>query len=141
MKKLLLLSSLCVLSTAGFAGELNDYEAIKNALTNGQSVRLVTNFAQCTTLSPTVLKTMMVGIFTPNEIGFTDNHIATSMTHFTMNDPFFPNKPVFEFARYTITPDNNISVSLQVLEAPTYIQLMDKISFNCKINEAVKVYS
>jgi hypothetical protein len=139
MKKFILLSSL-VLATPSFADQLQSYDEITAALTTGKSIHVVTDFAQCSTANKAAVKTMSMAIFTPNEIGIMSDHVAMSLNHFTINDPYFPGKSVYEFVRYTITPDNNMNVSLQVLDAVTYASLMDKISYNCKINTATKIY-
>lgn len=139
MKKILLLSSF-FLSTTVFAGELNSYNDIVTYITYGVPLHFVTNFAQCTGDKVNAAKTMSLGSFTPSEIGVTENHVAAATTHFTLNDPFFPGKAVYEYARYTITPDNNMTVSLQVLDAATYTKLMNPISFNCKLKVATTVY-
>lgn len=139
MKKLIILSGL-LLSTTSFADELHNYNDIVAAISSGKQLRIVTNFSECTTTTKVAPKIMSLASFVPNEIGVTDAHIATAITHFTLNDPFFLGKPVYEFARYTITPDKNMSVTLQILDAPTYKILMDKISFNCVIDVATKIY-
>ncbi|EKD73851.1 MAG: hypothetical protein ACD_45C00172G0003 [uncultured bacterium] len=140
MKKLILLGGF-FLTTATFAGQLHNYNDMVSAISSGKPLRFVTNFSQCETNNKKASSsTTLIGSFTPNEIGVTDSHIATSLTHFTLNDPFFLGKPVYEFARYTITPDNRMSVTLEILDASTYTSLMDKISFNCQIDIATKIY-
>lgn len=130
-------------TAAQAATPLVDYSAVQDALLAGQTVKIITNFAQCTPGAKTaknLAKMMMYGIFTPNEIGITDNYIATAMTHFTLNDPFYPNKPVFEFVRYTVKPDNTMQVSLNILDAANYKLLDGSMSFNCPLNDGVKFF-
>lgn len=140
MKKLILIGGL-FLTTSSFATVLHNYNDITSALTNGKSIHLVTEFAKCNAPDKLATQVMSIGIVTPNEIGITNDHIATAFTHFTVNDPYFPYKPVNEFVRYTITPDNNMNISLKIFDAATYTLLKDDISFNCKIDESTKVYS
>ncbi len=146
MKKLILLSGL-FLTTTAFAGELHNYNDIVSAISSGTSLHFVTDFTQCTptkksAAAATVITTMSTGAFTPNEIGVTSEHIATALTHFTLNDPMFPGKPVNEFVRYTITPDNNMNVILNVLDPVTYASLLNPpIVLNCKIDVATKIYT
>ena len=141
MQKLILIGGL-LFTTSGFATVLHNYNEISSALTNGKTIHFVTDFSQCNAQNkPAELTTMSVGIFTPNEIGLTNDHIATALTHFTVNDPYFPGKPVVEFSRYTITQDDNMNVALKVFDAATYALLKDNISFDCKIDQATKVYT
>ncbi len=139
MKKFILLSGL-LLATTSFADQLHNYNDITAAITNGKSLHIVTNLSQCTTTAKRATTTMSVGSFTPNEIAVTDSHIATAMTHFTLNNPFFPGKPVYEFVRYTITPDNTMAVTVDMLDAPSYAKLKDPMTFNCTLDGAAKIY-
>lgn len=65
--------------------------------------------------------------------------------YFTLNDPYFPTKPVYEYIRYTMTSDNNLNLSYQALDATTYMPLTDKFLFDCKIGKVLrfiaKIYS
>ena len=144
MKKLFLLS-LLFLATAGFAEELHHFDEIKSTVLLGKSIHIIINFSQCTTSSPSKSATKdqyNIGVFTPNEIIVNSKgHIASSLTHFTLNNPRFPSKPVFEFVRYTITTDDNINVIAQVLDATDYTSLSRETSFDCKIDTAAKIYN
>lgn len=139
MRYIILFSGL-LFATFGFANTLHDYNDITSALISGKSLHIVTDFAQCNASNKLGSEIRSIAIFTPNEIGITNDHIVTALTHFTVNDPYFPGKPVYEFARYTITPDNNMNVSLQVFDAATYALLKDKVSFNCKVGQSTKIY-
>ena len=146
MKKSFLFSLLFV-ATSGFADELQHFDEIKSSVIVGKSIRIAIDFSQCTTSSSSSSKSATqdqynIGVFSPNEIIVNSKgQIASSLTHFTLNNPSFPSKPVFEFVRYTITSDDSVNVITQVLDATNYTPLSNKISFDCKINTAAKIYS
>ena len=84
---------------------------------------------------------MQLGLFTPNEIIVdTNGRIDASLKHFTLSDPNFPNKPIYQFVRYTLTSDNNVNLITQLLDAVNYADLEHKVSFDCKIDVGAKIY-
>jgi hypothetical protein len=137
MKKIIL-CSLLLASTQSFADTLHNFNDVKSAVLTGKSIHIVVDFSKCGTLHN---QSMSAGIFTPNEIGVTDNHIATSLTHFTLNNPAYPNKPVNDFVRYTISDDTSVSVKSQALAATTYEPLESPSTVSCKIDEGVTIYA
>jgi hypothetical protein len=139
MKKLFLLASLLLTSTS-FANELHHYNDVKAAVITGKTIHIAVDLSSCIASSKEMAQSTSIGVFTPNAIQVNNNHIATSLTHFTLNNPNFPGKPVYEFVRYTITEDNNVNLTDQVLDAVNYAPLSPKISFNCKIDTSAKIY-
>ncbi len=139
MKKFILLTSL-IISTNIFADKLDNFDQIKHAITHGKTIHITVDFSKCTPSHNQTTNQMNVGIFTPHAIQVVNNKIATSLTHFTLNNPSFPDKPVYEFVRYTFTKDNNLNLTAQTLDARDYSSLSDKHELNCKINAGVKVY-
>lgn len=141
MKKVLLISTL-LFSINSFAMQLHTYDSIAAAIKNGTPIHIVTDYNQCQfSLKARPLTGTLIGSFTPNEIGVNDSHIATALTHFTLNDPFFPGKPVYEHDRFTITPDNTLTVDFQVLDATNYASLINPMKFTCSIDVATKIYT
>ncbi len=141
MRKLLLLS-LLLMVTNTFADELHNFDQVKSAVTTGKSIRIAIDFSKCSTEKNSLLQDINnMGVFTPNEIVIDKfGRISTSLMHFTLNDQIFPAKPVYQFLRYTMTSDNNVNLSFQVLDATNYSSLTDKVSFDCKLDAAAKVY-
>lgn len=137
MKKLIL-SLFLLMATNAFARELHHFSEVKKALTKGKSIRIAVNFVQC--LSSKKPSAFHIGLFSPNEIQIMQGRIAASLTHFTLDNPKFPNTPVYEFVKYLFTQDDNLALSSQVLDARNYSVLSDKFSMNCKIGEGVTVY-
>jgi hypothetical protein len=138
MKKLILFTSLLI-STNVFADELHNFDQIKAAVLTGKTIHIAIDFSKCCPQNK-VAEQMSIGIFTPNTLQVTNHTIATSLTHLTLNNPRFPDKPVYEFARYTITADNQVNLMVQVLDATNYTPLTNKFSLNCKIDTDAKIY-
>lgn len=142
MKRIIFLFAL-FLSTSSFAAkhEVAQYDDIKTAIAQGFSIRIVTDFAKCkpSNNARAAATIMSMASVLPSEIGVTNEHIAASTNHFTTNDPLFLNRPVYEFVRYTLTPDNNAIISLKVFDATNYQVLLDKMDFTCKIGDATHV--
>lgn len=139
MKKIILLISLLAV-TNSFADKLHNFVEVKSAITIGKPIHIVTDFAKCSSSKKEVFQLTHIGMFTPNEIQIVDTHIVTSFMHFTLNNPSFPNVPIYEFIGYNITHDNDINLSYQALDARNYSPLTEKASFNCKIDVGVKIY-
>lgn len=139
MKKRILLPFL-FLATNSFADELHNFAEVKSAIMMGKSIHIVTDFTKCSSSKKEAFQSTLIGVFTPNEIQIVNTHIVTSFMHFTLNNPSFPNVSIYEFVRYNITNDNNLNLSYQALDARNYSPLAEKASFNCKIDDAVKIY-
>lgn len=144
MKKLFILPFLFIM-TEGYAAQLQNFDEVNARVISGKSIRIAIDFLQCTgsTSSPKLemLNQFNIGLFTPNEIVVNNKgQIATSMMHFTLNNPTHPSKSVFEFVRYTLTSDDNVNVIAQVLDATNYTLLGNKITLNCQMNTAAKIY-
>lgn len=142
MKKLLLLP-LLLISTSVVANELHSYDDIHAAVLDGKSIRIALDFDKCTPhyRASKQQPSFGIGIFTPNEILIeSDGSIAASLLHFTLNDPHAPSKAIYQYARYTITSDNNINLSTKALDAITYTPISDGFSFDCKIDSGAKIY-
>lgn len=140
MKKGMCLAA-CLLASSSFAATLGSYDAIHNNVVAGKSMRIAIDFAQCTAKGKALVQPMRLALYTPNEIAVFSDHIAASLTHFTINNPAFPGEPVYEFARYNITPDNTVNLSIQVLAAANYAPMTEKSEVLCTLGTAAKVYS
>lgn len=140
MKKIIL-CSLLLTSAPGFADTLHNFNDVKAAVMTGKSIHIVVDFTKCGVAANSLTAKMGVGIFTPNEISVTDNHIASSLTHFTMSNPAYPGKPVNEHVRYTIMDDNSVSIKSQALAANSYEPLETASTVSCKIDEGVTIYA
>lgn len=132
--------SLLFVSTA-FADELRNYDAVTATAIAGKPLHIAINFANCVAKGKQVGAVMSVGVFTPDVISVMSNHVATSMLHFTMNNPAAAGKPAYEYARYTLSNDNHMSLDLRVLDAATYTPYANEWHFDCELGNGVRIYS
>ena len=141
MKKFLLLP-LLLTATSVFANVLHSYDEIHTAVLDGKSIRIAIDFDKCIPHNTVKQRPSFgIGIFTPNEIVIeSDGSIGASVLHFTLNEPHAPSKPIYQFARYIITSDNNVNLSAKALDAVTYTPISDGFSFDCKIDSGAKIY-
>ncbi|MBA3660157.1 MAG: hypothetical protein H0W64_00335 [Gammaproteobacteria bacterium] len=143
MKKLILLALGCC-ANLGFAGELQQYSDVKQAIISGIPIHIVIDFTKCTSNKGVKIDfhaKELFGSLTPNEIAVVDDHIAASFFHFTLDHPKHLDMPVYEFGKYSLTNDNILHFSHQTLDARTFYQNSEKSTYHCKLNQAVKIYS
>ena len=130
-------------STTVSADELPDFNQVKSAVLAGKSIRIAVHFPQCSgqaNLAP--IPVQNVGTFTPNEVAIDKSgNIAASLTHFTLNNPDFLDKPVYEFVTYKILDANTVKLTIQVLDATNYQPLTSKFYFDCELRKGAKIYS
>lgn len=142
MKKFTLLASL-FLATPIFANQLHNYTAIKTAVSNGKLLRIVIDYTKCDASN---LMHMTVGnhdaIFTPNEMTITnEGGVGGMILYFTMKDPQYPAKAIYQYIRYAITPENTLKLYATALDAVNYAELGDEGNMSCQIDTAYKVFS
>ncbi|TAK73968.1 MAG: hypothetical protein EPO11_07650 [Gammaproteobacteria bacterium] len=140
MKKLIF--AFLFLATNSFALELHTYDQINAAVSTGKSIHILIHYSQCTAPSAKPEQSGSSSVFTPNEMSINNDngYIAASLMHFTLNNPDFLGKPIYEFSRYTLLNNNSVSLSSQVLDAVTYSPLTNKVTYNCQLNTGAKVY-
>lgn len=138
MKKLVLLASLLA-STFAFSQELINFEEVKTAITGGKKIHLTIDMLKCTWNKPPV--DVMTFALTPNEFGIVNDMIFIANTHFTLENPAFLNRPIYEFHKYIITPDNQLTLTAQVLDAISFKPLAEKKIIRCDINTGAKIYA
>lgn len=138
MKKSIIIA-LLISSTPIFAKKLQDYDQIKSAVLNGKTIHIVIDFSLCTSNEKTTPKNK--GVFRPNTMQVMDHHIATSFRHFTLDNPAYPDKPLYEFVRYTIADTNKVKVTYQMLDVMNLSPLSRKMLFDCEIEVAAKFYT
>ena len=140
MKKLLALAGM-LLATNGFAGQLTDYNQIKSAVMNGESIRIATDFNKCIGKGNESPK-YSLGVFSPESIYvYADGTIKTALKNFTLNDRNVPGKPVYQYVVYTINPDNTVRVSMYVMDAANYTMITKNEGNMCDLADGAKVYT
>lgn len=140
MKKTALFSAL-LFSSASMAADLHDYDAVKNAISDGKPIRIVVDFAKCVSSDKSLVRGSVTGVYSPDAIMMVGDQIITSLKHFSLNSERYSGKPVYEFVKYIIASDNNVTVSSQVLDAVNYAPINDAQLFNCKLDGGAKIYS
>ncbi len=140
MKKIIFLA-LCFIATAANAFEIKEYNFLRLFAARGVVLHIAVDFSQCTVTSATSpTATSSVAMFTPSSLQIADDNIATSFKHFTLDDPAYPGKAVYEFVRYTFTADNSLALTSQTLDATNYALLGDPVKLTCKLGSGVRVF-
>ena len=132
MKKLAFLISLMI-SANSFAAELTNYDQVKTAISTGKSIHIIIGGTASNAVT-------YIGEYTPSEFMITDR-IAASSTHFTLNNPRYLDKPVYEFVSYTITNDNKLTMTSQVLDVINHVPIPGtKFSATYNLGTSAKIY-
>jgi len=125
------------LSTTVFAKQLKSFDAVKQAINSGQQLEFVTELNHC---SP-ALKKKITGSFKPNSVIIIgDNRIIASHKHFTLSHNEPKGMPIFEFIKYTLTPDNTLTLAKTVLDAKTLAPTGKTTKLTCKLQEGARIY-
>ena len=140
VKKIILLSAL-LLSSNLFAKELQNYDEVKSAVLNGQSIHINVDFTKCATAARQNAEDLHVASFTPTAIQIARDHIATSLTHFTLGNPHYPDKPIYEFIKYTINQNGILILNAQALNPLLYTPIGEAMTFTCKVGEGVRIFA
>lgn len=146
MKKLLCLTATSLLLTSAWSAEqLQSFDQIRLAVSTGKLIRILTNYEKCTTLSATTMQAKAVAnhfaVFTPNALAIDVNgDIGSYLLYFTLKDPMYPNRAVYQHGSYRISKDNTLSVTFASLNAADYTPLGNAVTINCKLNEGFKVF-
>lgn len=141
MKKFISYIALFI-SSSSFAAQLHNYEQIVNAVSNGKFIRLVMNYQKCIIAKGVRTIPNNYAVYTPNAMAIdTEGSIGTYLLYFTMNDPSFPSKPVYQYVKFIISKDDNLQMILKDLNPNDYSPLGFEQTLNCKIDDGVTVYS
>jgi hypothetical protein len=142
MQKKILVAALVstVLAANASAAQLPDYTAVQTALLNGKSIHYVVDFTKCKTTSPEAKALTNAAVFEPNEMILAPDHIATSLNHFTLDDPSYPDKPIYEFIKYTLDKDGTLLLGVQDLNAVDFSMLGNGYTVTCKMNDGLNVF-
>lgn len=143
MRQLTLIATTLLLTTNTFAAELGNFNQIKNAATQGNTLHIVIDFNQCRVLKGVAAVDFYnsIGVYTPQAIQIVQHAIVASFTHFTLNSPGLPNKPTLEFIKYRIDPRDILTVTSQPLDATNYSRIGEQTAFSCPLSTAAKIYT
>ena len=70
----------------------------------------------------------------------TAGDIGSYLLYFTTNDPRYPSKAVYQYARFNISSDNSLTLNFGVLNAADYAPLEGNDTLQCKIDNGVNVF-
>jgi len=124
-----------------FAAELSNYNAIADAIKNdGTGIRIVMNWKECQSEYPISIDA--IGNYMPDAImAIEGKYVTFSSLHFTMNEPRHKGIPLYESTKYTLTPDNKLTMTSIDLHAKTFEAMGSSITTVCNLGEGVKFYS
>jgi hypothetical protein len=122
------------------ATELHHFVDIQSAATAGKSIHIAVHLAKCTTTKKEYAPEL-IGVFTPREMIVMHEKIATSFTHFTLNAPGLQNIPVYQHVRNIFTADDMLTLTSINLDARNYAPLSDEVTYQCKLDAGVKVFT
>ncbi len=141
MKTLLCFTTLCLAAT-GFADQLHNFDQIKSAVTKGKLIRIYVDYTKCSSVSKQSIIPNNAAVYTPNAMVITsEGNIGAQILYFTMQDPRYPSKAVYQYGRYVISSDNFLTLTFTVLNAADYTPLEGNSSLHCKIDDGANIYS
>lgn len=143
MRQLTLITTTLLLATNAFATELGNFNQIKTAATQGNTLHIAIDFSQCRVLQGIAAAAVYnsIGVYTPQAIQIVQHAIVASFTHFTLNSPGLPNRPTLEFIKYRIDPRDILTVTSQPLDATNYSRIGEQTTFSCPLSTAAKIYT
>ncbi len=138
MKIVALLASLLYVGNA-FAGELTNFEMLKNAAMQGKKISIVLDGSKCSFL-PTDHDHEFYSSFTPNHVDIEHDLsgkqiISTSANYVTsrMDRTFTVN------AEFSITPDNKVNASITYFDYTSRFPVTAR-AMECSLTSGVHIY-
>lgn len=137
MSKIAVIALSSLLSFAAQADHLSSFDDVAKAIAQGKRITFVLDLSKCTSDKPQPI----IGSITPNAILLINNNrITASDRHFTMNNPAAPNSAVFDYTKYNITADNNVSIKTMTINASNY-DLLASYQVDCQLNKGFSVFN
>lgn len=135
--------SLCLLagfSAAEAANRLATAQALRDALMQGETVTTVLDLGKCTSArDATKSGTMKGGLRIASFLIRPDNSISFADDHFTVTTK--DKRPIYQFLRYQIMPDDTASFSMTTMSLPDYRVEGEVLTYNCKVNEGMSFFA
>lgn len=129
------------LTSSSFAEQLHNFEQIKSAVSTGKLIRILVDYEKCATLAMQKMIGNHYAIFSPNAMAIdNDGNIGSYIFYFTLKDPHYPAKAVYQHGNYVFSKDNSLALTFTTLNAADYTQLGTSVTINCKIEDSVKVF-
>ncbi|MBB4007219.1 VirK family protein [Allorhizobium taibaishanense] len=113
--------------------------AVQTALTSGETVNVVLDLTKCTSADDQKKPgTMKGGLRISAFLIRPDNSISFSDEHFTITT--MDKKPIYQFLRYSLKPDDTVSFTMTTLSMPEMTQKGEVIAYNCKLGDGMSFF-
>lgn len=138
------LISLCIFSLITLelfaAKQLNNFAEVQDAVLSGSSINLVTELGLCKTNSHVLDKDSFVSVKL-DKIKLTQNKkLTASSLHYTLNNPRYKNKPVYEHMVYKVFADGYAVLTYSpILDNPSQ-QPEFITTIHCQLNNGIKLF-
>jgi hypothetical protein len=118
---------------------LTRLDDINAALKSGASVNTVTDLTKCTSAKdPRKSGTVQSGLHISAFLIRPDQTLSFADDHFTVTTK--DRKPIYQFLRYQVKPDNSASFSLTTMTMPEMRQVGSVVTYNCKVGEGMQFF-
>ncbi|MDV0437629.1 VirK family protein [Xanthomonas sacchari] len=115
---------------------LNSLTEIQRALDSGASVAVALDLSQCTPISGGATPSQTRGglrigayrVTADGTLSFADEHVTVGRD----------GKPIQQFLRYQVHPDNSIDFTMFVFALPSYQQTGSTLGYRCAINQGLR---
>ncbi|MCM2291858.1 VirK family protein [Allorhizobium sp. BGMRC 0089] len=115
-------------------------EALSTALMAGETVNVVVDLGKCRTeTDPPRPGAMKGGLRISSFLERPDHSISFSDDHLTITSK--DKKPIYQFVRYTVKPDNTVIYSMKILSVPEYKSEGGVFAYRCKLGDGVRFFT
>lgn len=119
------------------AGELTTFPEVAEAVAQGKQITFVWRTKECT--SEQTLPDMVSSI-KPNAVMLINNRAVTaSDQHFTLNDPFLPGQPAYDYTKHFLGADGQAWLRVSVLHATDY-SIVKEFTVECELGKGLHVF-
>ncbi|MFP1738877.1 VirK family protein [Lonsdalea quercina] len=134
----LTVSLLTVAASACAARPLTSQSTIINALNQGSEVAVSIDLSQCTPQNGAVASQTRGGLRIQAYRLTGDSTLSFSDEHFTVaND----GKPIQQFMRYQVLPDNIVNFTTYMYDLPSLQQRGTTLSYRCNVGQGVSFFA
>lgn len=127
---------------AGFAfstqaAELSSFTEVADAVAQGKQLTFVWKIKECT--SDQRLPELVSSI-KPNAVMVINNSAVTaSDRHFTMDNPFLPNQPAFDYTKHFLSADGQAWLRVSVMRASDYTKVKE-FQVDCELGKGLQIF-
>ena len=122
------------------AEKLSSFEEISSTVANGKGIRAVIDINLCTGNLST--QSRMIGSVNPSDIVvIADKYITFSSLHLTQHNPDNKGIPLYEYNKFTLTPNHKLTMESTLLNPVTFKQQGKGYRLECELNKGGSIYS